>query len=258
MTFVLPDPRLAASRRAQLAYARISRALAQFACSSRWLISCIVPAAALTVWWIASPAPHVALRALADASNAGELQRPVALTLCWLLAGYALGVGSGILLGVGLGLSRRAELLLYPTLKALAHVPLLGWLLVWLVLLGPGDMLKVVLVAQASLTPVLGHVFAGIRGVPPALLEVGHVLRLRRGQLLRRIVMPAALPSIARGVRRGMTKGWLALLALEIFLNAQSLYRLDLMFVVVISVGIMGYALERTLATTERRVLRLP
>jgi ABC-type nitrate/sulfonate/bicarbonate transport system permease component len=55
-----------------------------------------------------------------------------------------------------------------------------------------------------------------------------------------------------------MTKGWLALLALEIFLNAQSLYRLDLMFVVVISVGIMGYALERTLATTERRVLRLP
>ena len=60
---------------------------------------------------------------------------------------------------------------MYPTFKAMAYVPVLGWLPLWLVVLGVGDSLKVVLVAQASLTPVVFNVFTGVRGVSPALIE---------------------------------------------------------------------------------------
>lgn len=277
MTFVLPDSRLEASRQAQLAYAQMTVSAARMAASSRWLISCLVPAALIALWWIASrlnwlpgqvlPGPAAVLRTFADLWSSGELPRNLARTLGWLLAGSAIGAAFGMLLGAILGLSRRAEELFYPALKATAYVPLLGWLPLWLMLLGPGNALKLVLVAQASLIPLVVHVLGGIKGVPAALLEMGQVLRLSRGQLLRRIILPAAFPSIWRGVRVGLTKGWQALIAIEVvvgtaglghmIMDAHNLYRLDLMLVAVMSVGIVGCALDRTLAIVERRALRL-
>jgi sulfonate transport system permease protein len=145
-------------------------------------------------------------------------------------------------------------------------VPVLGWLPLWLVVLGVGDALKVVLVAQASLTPVVFNVFAGVRGVPAALVEVGSVLRFSRAQLLRRIILPAAFPAVWSGVRFSLTKGWLALVAIEILasteglgymmVNARSLYQLDVMFVAMIVIGLLGYGLDRLLEAIEQRVLR--
>jgi sulfonate transport system permease protein len=277
MTFVLPDSRLEASRRAQLAYAQMTTSAARMAVSSRFLISCLVPAAVIALWWIASrlnwlpeqvlPGPSAVLRTCADLWSSGELPRNLARTSGWLLAGFAIGAALGMLLGAILGMSRRAEELFYPALRAMAYVPLLGWLPLWLMLLGPGDALKLVLVAQASLIPVVSRALAGIKGVPPALLEMGQVLRLSRAQRLRRIILPAALPSLWRGVRLGLTKGWQALIAIEVvvgtaglghmIMNARNVYRLDLMFVAVITVGIVGYALDRILAIVERRALRL-
>jgi len=67
-------------------------------------------------------------------------------------------------------------------------------------------------------------------------------------------------------VRFSLTKGWLALVAIEILasteglgymmVNARSLYQLDVMFVAVIGIGLLGYGLDRSLEAIERRVLR--
>jgi sulfonate transport system permease protein len=273
MNFVWPDPRLSASRRAQIAYSRMISSAARIAASSRRLISWIIPATVLGLWWFASrgewlpehlTTPHAVLQAFIATWSSGELQRNLATTLCWLIAGYALGAGLGILFGITLGLSRRVEEYFYPTFKAIAYIPVLVWIVLWLALLGIGELLKVVLVAQAAMIPVVFNVFAGIRGIPPELLEVGQVLRLRRGQLLRRIVLPAAFPSIWNGLRVGLTKGWLALVAIEILsptgglgfmlTKARSLDQPDLMLVAVISIGLVGYTLHQGLKIIGRGV----
>jgi sulfonate transport system permease protein len=242
----------------------------------RWLVSLIIPVAVLLLWGCASsrhwlpeqilPTPQSVAEAFHDTWISGELPQNLKVTLRWLLEGYAIGAGLGVVLGVSMGLSERAEEYLYPTFKAMAYVPVLGWLPLWLVVLGIGDPLKVVLVAQASLTPVVFNVFAGIRGVPAALIEVGRVFRFGRVQLLARVILPAAFPAVWSGVRFSLTKGWLALVAIEILasteglgymmVNARSLYQLDVMFVAVIVIGVLGYGLDRLLEVIERRVLR--
>jgi sulfonate transport system permease protein len=277
MSVVLPRSTGEGSARSLIAFfARVTAAPSVAHGWFRYTVPLIIPVAVFLLWGVASaahwlpeqilPSPQSVASAFHDTWASGELPTNLGMTLRWLLEGYVIGLCAGLLLGIAMGLSERVEEYLYPTFKAMAYVPVLGWLPLWLVVLGVGDSLKVVLVAQASLTPVVFNVFTGVRGVSPALIDVGRVLRFNRAQLLRRIILPAAFPAICSGVRFSLTKGWLALVAIEILasteglgymmVNARSLYQLDVMFVAVIVIGLLGYGLDRSLEAIEHRVLR--
>jgi sulfonate transport system permease protein len=235
----------------------------------------IVPLAILFLWLLNSrmgwlppqvlPSPGSVVSALTESVATGELATNVGRTLLWLLVGYMAGTTLGALIGIGMGLSQPFEDYVSPTFKAISYVPVLGWLPLWLVLLGVGDALKIVLVAQATLSPVVFNVRDGIRNVPPSLIELGRVLNLTPVQQLRRIILPSAFPSIWSGIRFGLTKAWLALVAVELLasteglgfmmVNARALYQLDVMFVSVVAIAVIGFALDRGLEAVERRVL---
>lgn len=235
----------------------------------------LVPLAILLLWllnarmgWLPPqilPSPGAVINMLIESLATGELVRNVGKTLLWLLVGYGVGVAMGSLIGIGMGLSQRFEDYVAPTFKAVSYVPVLGWLPLWLVLLGVGDALKIVLVAQATLSPVVFNIYDGIRNVPPSLVDLGRVLNLRPLQQLSRVILPAAFPSIWSGIRFGLTKAWLALVAVELLasteglgfmmVNARALYQLDVMFVSVMAIGVIGFALDRGLEAMERRML---
>lgn len=240
------------------------------------LLPLLVPLALLLAWQLSArlgwlppqimPSPHAVLLAIRDSIASGDLQANLAKTLLWLLEGYAVGAVLALAIGILIGLSQTASDYIYPSFKAIAYVPVLGWLPLWLVLLGVGDALKVVLVAQATLSPIVFSTHDGIRGVPAQLIELGRVTGLNRRQMLRRIVLPHAFPSIWSGIRFGLTKAWLALVAVELLasteglgfmmVNARSLYQLDVMFVSVVAIGLVGFALDRGLEAIEKHVLR--
>jgi sulfonate transport system permease protein len=236
----------------------------------------LVPLALLLLWllnaregWLPAqvlPTPQSVVVALRDSLAWGELQTNLGMTLLWLLEGFAIAAVLGTALGIAMGLSQKVSDYLYPSFKAIAYVPVLGWLPLWLVLLGVGDALKVVLVAQAALSPIVFNVHDGVRGVPLPSIELGRVLTFSRWQQLRNVILPSAFPSIWSGIRFGLTKAWLALVAVELLasaqglgfmmVNARSLYQLDVMFVSVIAIGVVGFVLDRGLQAIEDHVLR--
>jgi sulfonate transport system permease protein len=240
------------------------------------LLPLLAPLALLLIWQLSArldllppqimPSPHAVLLAIRDSIASGDLQANLGKTLLWLLEGYAAGAVLALAIGILIGLSQTASDYIYPSFKAIAYVPVFGWLPLWLVLLGVGDALKVVLVAQATLSPIVFNTHDGIRAVPAKLIEVGRVTGLNRRQMLRRIVLPSAFPSIWSGIRFGLTKAWLALVAVELLasteglgfmmVNARSLYQLDVMFVSVVAIGLVGFALDRGLEAIEKHVLR--
>lgn len=246
--------------------------------ADRWakrLLPVLVPMALLLLWlldarfaWLPPqilPSPQAVGIALRDSLATGEVLRNLGKTLLWLLEGFAIAAVVGLAIGIAIGLSETVADYIYPSFKAMSYVPVLGWLPLWLVLLGVGDALKVVLVAQAALSPIVFNVHDGIRGVSAPTIELGRVLTLNRRQQLRHIILPAAFPSIWSGIRFGLTKAWLALVAVELLasteglgfmmVNARSLYQLDMMFVAVIAIGVVGYALDRGLRAVETRAL---
>ncbi|KYF51496.1 sulfonate ABC transporter [Sorangium cellulosum] len=234
-----------------------------------------VPAVLLVAWRVASarelipqqilPAPSAVAATLVDLARTGELPLNIAVSLGRVLAGFVAGSAVGLLIGAGMGLSRRVEDYLHPTFKALSQVPVLGWLPLLMMLVGIGESLKLILIAKACLVPVALNTLQGIRGVPRSFFEVARVYRFTRAQLLRKVVLPSAVPSIFVGVRYGLTHAWLALVTVELLASSEGLgylivwgrqlFQLDLVLASILVVGVVGLLFDSGLAKIEARLL---
>ena len=254
---------------AALALLRVQRLVARYAAPL------LLPAALLLLWWLSArlewlptellPAPSEVITALGDMLDSGELQEHLGVSLARVLQGFFLGGLLGLTLGMAMGLSQRVADYLHPLISLIAYVPLLGWLPLLMMLVGVGDALQIILVSKAAFLPVVLNTCNGIRSVPASHVEVARIYGFNRRQMLQRVVLPAAFPSIWNGVRYGLTKTWLALVVVEllassaglgfIMVNSRQLYQLDVMLVTVVVIGLFGFALDRLLAAIEARVL---
>lgn len=165
--------------------------------------------------------------------------------------GTAIGIAVGLPAGLGLGLSRFTRDLFAPLLDAAKAIPIFTWVPLLSVWVGSGEAGKVTFIALAAMLPVL---FSGVEGVfslNPAHLELARLLRLGRFRRLARLVLPGAAPAILRGVRLSLLFGWLATIGAEYLFEAgggigtnimaaRELYRLDLVVVDMIAIGLIG------------------
>src|SRR5690606_24523310 len=83
-------------------------------------------------------------------------------------------------------------------------------------LLGIEEGFKIVVVAIAAFFPVALAAFDGVRGLPRSYLEVARLYRTPLVPLLGRILLPATIPPILTGLRLGLTRAWLVLVACEL------------------------------------------
>ncbi|GGP27161.1 ABC transporter permease [Silvimonas amylolytica] len=244
--------------------------------AGRALIALMFPLALLGAWalatryeWIAPqilPSPTTVLSALTELAQTGDLARNALVSFWRVVWGFGLGAALGLLLGVGFGLSSLLRDYVYPLFRAVAQVPVLGWLPFLILLLGMEEALKVVLVAKAVLVPVAINTDQGIRSVPPQYLEVARVYGFGRWQQLTRVILPAALPGIWNGIRYGLTNAWLALVAVELLASSEGLgflivygrqlFQLDVVLAAVVIIGGVGFVLDKLLSVIEKRLLR--
>ncbi|MCY1288944.1 putative aliphatic sulfonates transport permease protein SsuC [compost metagenome] len=123
-----------------------------------------------------------------------------------------------------------------------------------------------VFLSLAAFFPVVLNTFEGIRAVPADLLEVARVLRFSRVQVLWRVVLPSAAPSIFSGIHLGLIYAWLATLGAEYLLvsgkgigntmiDGRENFWMDLVIFGVIVVGLVGFTLNWIASRIERRLL---
>ena len=175
--------------------------------------------------WIGAnllPAPSDVLRALADLGWR-TLAGHVAASTLRVAAGFALGAGLALLVGAVVGLSRGARALLDPSFQALRAIPSLAWVPLLLLWLGIDEAPKIVLIAIGAFFPVYMGVAAGFRDVDRKLVEVARMLRLSRAALVRRVLLPAALPAVLTGLRNGLSLAWMFMVAAELIAATRGL-----------------------------------
>lgn len=234
-----------------------------------------LPLLLLGVWTLAAhrewappqilPAPALVARTLGELVASGELLVNCLISLGRVAGGFLVGGLLGLALGAAMGLSRRVEQYVYPLFNALNQVPVLGWLPLAMMIFGIGESLKVVIIAQASLVPIAINVFEGIRRVPRQYVEVARVFEFSRAQFLRKVLVPATVPSLFVGLRYGLTLAWLSLVTVELLASSEGLgflivwgrqlFQLDLVLAAIISIGVVGLALDQVLARIEARLL---
>jgi sulfonate transport system permease protein len=164
--------------------------------------------------------------------------------------------------------SRRADAIVSPSFHALAQIPPLAWLPLMMLVLGIGEALKVVLIVKAVIVPVALHTQEGVRNVPPRLREMAAALRLSRGAVWRRLIVPAALPSFMTGLRLALAQGWLTLLAVELLASSEGIgylmvwgrqmFQLDIVLVCIVVIGLVGLAMDQGIQWADTRLVRWP
>jgi len=203
-----------------------------------------------TLWWLAA---------------GGELWGHIGVSLARVAAGFAIGAALAVLIGAWVGLSRRAESYLEPTFQALRAIPSLAWVPLLLLWLGIDETPKVVLIALGAFFPVYLALLAGIRNVDRKLVEVGRLHRLSGVELTRRILLPAALPSLFTGLRGALSLSWMFLVAAELIAATRGLgyllsdgretSRPDLVIVAILLLAVLGKLSDGLLKSIEARAL---
>jgi sulfonate transport system permease protein len=231
----------------------------------------LIPLTLLAAWafaaregWVAEqilPPPGQVYQTFLDLWHQGDLTSNAAISLLRVVEGFVAGTGIGLALGVAMGLSPTIEDYVRPLFTAFAQVPALGLIPLFMLLVGIGETLKILIIARAAFVPVTLNTLRGIRVVPVAYLEVARLFRFRRARLLSRVVLPAALPSIFTGIRYGLTHAWLALVAVELLASSEGLgyllvygrqmFQLDLVISSMIVIGVIGFAMDFALAKVE-------
>lgn len=242
----------------------------------RWLWAWPFPLALLALWqlsavqgWVPEqvlPPPAQVFGTFAELARSGELWDHLSISLVRVFSGFGIGLLAGLVLGAAMGLSPTLRDYVFPLFKAFSQVPVIGWLPLLMLLVGIDEGLKFLLIAKATLVPVVINTCQGIAGVPNRYIEVARIYRYSRWQMLTRVVFPAATAPIWNGVRYGLTHAWLALVVVELLASSEGvgflivygrqLFQLDVVLAAVLAVGIFGLLLDKLLARTEAWLLR--
>jgi sulfonate transport system permease protein len=192
----------------------------------RVLTGFIVPAILVGVWEILSrigffpsnwlPAPSVVFATALDLARQGELIGHILATVSRVFTGFVIGVAAATVLGSLTGCSRWFRDLVDPLLQALRNIPSMAWVPLFLLWLGIEEASKITLIAVGVFFPVYLNLMSGIQNLDVKLIEVGQVFRLKGFQLVRRVILPATLPSYITGLRSGLGLGWMFVVAAEL------------------------------------------
>jgi sulfonate transport system permease protein len=236
----------------------------------------VIPLVILAIWyWVTQrqfvkpiflPSPIAVATAFQKMVVSEGFVRDLLTSLSVVVRGCFWGILLGLTVGIGAGGSLWVERMINPLLNALRQVPALAWFPLIALWIGIGDLAKEVVIAKSVFFPVFLNTLQGIRNVPQQYVEMAQVFGFTRGQMLRRVIFPGAAPTILVGIRFGAGLAWAMIVAAEMlsgrsglgFLleQSQDMLLTDHLFVVIVTIGVVGFVVDLVLRYIEHRLFR--
>lgn len=192
----------------------------------------------------------------------GQLLAHIAASLSRSLLGYTAAIIIAIPLGLVIGWYRGFAEFINPLLEALRNTAALALLPVFILLLGIGESSKIALVIYACAWPILLNTISGVQNVDPLLIKSARTMGLTPLNLFRKVILPAAVPTIFVGVRLAGTFSVLVLVAAEmvgakaglgyLIIYSQYNFQVPNMYVGIITITLVGLAINFGLTRVER------
>ena len=233
------------------------------------LVSLLVLWEALTrVGWIPAlflPSPLGVLRELADMTLSGQLLVHLAASLRRLLLGFGAGALAGITVGIATGFFSRAEAVGQPLIAATFPIPKIALLPLLILWLGIGEPSKVAVIALGVFFPMAINTYAGVREADPRLVRAAVAFGAGRWSVIRKVILPSALPMIFAGLKLGAGTALLLLVAAEMIaadsgigflvLHAGNIMDTTKLMVGIVCLSLLGVLSHWVLTRCERRAV---
>ncbi|GIF39418.1 ABC transporter permease [Actinoplanes xinjiangensis] len=179
--------------------------------------------------------------------------------------GLSLGVVTGAVLAVVSGLSRIGESLIDGPIQIKRSVPTLALIPLFIAWFGIGQEMKIITIALISMVPIYIHTHNGLRSIDGRYAELAETIGINRGEFVRHIVLPGALPGFLLGMRFAVTSSLLGLVVVEqynavsgighMITLAEQYGQTDVIVVGLVIYGVFGYCADSAVRLTARRVL---
>lgn len=248
-------------------------------------LAVVLPALVITVWQMAGtdgslfggvlPTPDRAWRAwkVWAFGSTGLSLNPYSGT--WLAnlvfsaervcKGFLAAILVAVPVGLAIGWNRIASGALDPTVQLLRPIPITAWLPFSIAVFGIRDMGAVFLIALGAFYPIVVNTAQGARDVERNLIRAALMMGAGRWTVLRRVVLPASLPSIFTGLRIGLGIAWTAVIVAEmiavksglgyVLWDAYYVGRMDVVIADMATIGLLGLLSDRVILVVERSVL---
>ena len=215
---------------------------------------------------LALPPLSKVIRAGIDLVKSGELLTNGGASLYRGMAGLALAVVIGGLLGILMAWWRPLRAIVNPAVEMLYPMPKSALIPVTALWLGFGDASKILLIFLGCMLPVTLGAYNGARGCERVLIWSARSMGASRWRVLWDVVVPCALPELLNGVRTALALSFVLLVSAELivaqsgfgfligFLGEGGTY--DAMFAVVLTVAFLGFVADRIFQWIMQRVLR--
>jgi sulfonate transport system permease protein len=233
------------------------------------------PLLVLAVWSVGSStglispailtAPWDVLQAFREQWTDQDLLGNILSSLQLAVLGLALGVISGAVLAVISGLSRIGESLFDGPIQIKRSIPTLALIPLFIAWFGIGQEMKIVTIALISMVPIYVHTHNGLRSIDGKYAELAETIGIGRGEFVRHVVLPGALPGFLLGMRFAVTSALLGLVVVEqynatsgvghMITLAEQYGQTDVIVVGLVLYGVFGYLADTAVRATGRKAL---
>jgi NitT/TauT family transport system permease protein len=179
--------------------------------------------------------------------------------------GFTLAALVGVPLGLLIGWSKFISQMFDPMIQSLRPIPITAWLPFSIAIFGIRDIGSIFLIFLGGFYAIVVNTTQGARDVDRNLVRAALMMGASRTQLLLRVVLPAAMPSIFTGLRIGLGISWTAVIVSEmvavksglgyVLWDAYYVGRMDIVLADMVSIGAMGYISDRIIVFIERKIL---
>jgi sulfonate transport system permease protein len=239
---------------------------------SKLFLGFLIPVAVIALWALKGRAgglissPLEVYSTIRESLSSGFLLSNLWISFNRVMQGFFFGAAVGLLIGILTGLSPLADRVISPFFHGLRNVPIVGWVPLFIIWFGFGELSEIMLIAVGAFYPMILNTYQGIRGVSMQMIEVGRIFHYSRLRLFTHIVLPSALPSIATGVRISLANAWMFVVVAEIFgitaggvgnmmNDAREAFKMHIVIMGIVVIGIMGFLLNTVLSRFEKYFL---
>jgi NitT/TauT family transport system permease protein len=212
------------------------------------------------------PSPGAVWEAGLEMARSGTLATDTWASVQRILIGFGLAIVVSVPLGLVMGGFQAGQALFEPVVGLLRYLPASAFIPLLTIWLGIGEPSKVMLL-------FIGTVFFNtlmtadvVRQVPAALVDVSYTLGARRGEVLRKVVVPHALPGMLDAIRVNAAAAWNFVVVAELINSEQGLgYRIarsqrflasDRIFAILVVIAVIGVVIDIALRILRDRVGR--
>jgi NitT/TauT family transport system permease protein len=227
----------------------------------------------LALWWLVAltqpsyilPAPAAVAETFVAEAASGDMLTALGNSVVHWLPGAVVGTGLGIAAGIALGWSPVVDDVSAPVVRLLRPVPplaLIGFAIAWLGINHAG---AAFIIAIGAFWINFYAAYGGVEGVSEDLLDVARSLGVQGDlELIRTVVVPASLPEITTGIRTGIGRCWMLVVAAEIFgvpgigreiLRASNNLRVDVVITYILVLSVMFLLVDTGFRAIQRRAL---